>query len=101
MLFGRAEILHSLRYHYPCFAASHRTFVLKLITEQKLGFAKKLHAMQILCKLIELNLLLVCTFAIPLFASLGFPTNLHIRLHVCKFNINLHKIYVWANLLQT
>ena len=42
--------------------------------------------MQILCKLIELNLLLVCTVAIPLFASLGFPTNLHIRLHVCKFN---------------
>ena len=70
---------------------------------EKLGLPK-LHAMQILWKLIELNLLLVCTFAIPLFASLKFPTNLHIRLHVCKFNtkfaLNLRMDKLVANLVQ-
>ena len=71
---------------------------------RKVGFAKKLHVMQILCKLIQLNLLLVCTVAIPLFASLWFPTNLHIRLHVCKFNtkfaLNLRLGKLDVNLVQ-
>ena len=73
-------------------------------TGRKVGFAKKLHVVQILCKLIELNLLLVCRVAIPLFASLGFPTNLHICLHMCKFNtkfaLNLRMGKLDANLVQ-